>query len=259
MDFGENIKRLRTSANLTQSELAKRLGIKQSSYVSWEQKKSNPTLELLEKLSDIYQMPIRKIIEKDDINTEEGLLIDDFRRLSNSQKVQLSEFAHFLMQKQVQIPQKERSMSKIIEITRYKRDRLHYAIVEDEQLSAGYGQAVSNTGETYKAYTPERLARYDGAARIKGESMEPEFPNFSIATFLKTGFDRDGQIYAISQGDLGDEQLYIKQVFKEDQQFRIHSLNPKYKDFYLGEEDNFRIIGPVVDHFMELEEEQIED
>ena len=98
MNFGENIKRLRTSANLTQSELAKRLGIKQSSYVSWEQKKSNPTLELLEKLSDIYQMPIRKIIEKDDINTEEGLLIDDFRRLSNSQKVQLSEFAHFLMQ-----------------------------------------------------------------------------------------------------------------------------------------------------------------
>ena len=92
--------------------------------------------------------------------------------------------------------------------------------------------------------------------------MEPEFPNFSIATFLHTGFGRSGDIYAIAEGDLVEERLYIKQVFEEeDGQFRIHSLNPdpQYKDFYLGQEDNFRIIGPVVDNFEEIEESQIID
>ena len=70
----------------------------------------------------------------------------------------------------------------------YRRSSLDYAIVEDEELSAGFGQSQSNTGGHYKAYTSETLGRYDGAARVKGESMEPEFPNFSIATFLHTGF-----------------------------------------------------------------------
>lgn len=258
MNFGGNIKKLRISANLTQSELSEKLGIKQSSYVSWEQKKSNPTLELLEKLSDIYQIPVRKIIEKDDITNAETGLIDIFRTLASQEKLELLDFAQFLSQKataKAPITQ----TSKIIQLKTYKRKQLNYAVVEDEQLSAGYGNSVTNTGEKYKAYTAERLSRYDGAARIKGESMEPDFPNFSIATFLKTGFDRDGKIYAISEGDLGEEQLYIKQVFQEGQKFRIHSLNPKYQDFYLGEEDNFRIIGPVVDNFAEIEDEQIED
>ncbi len=256
MNFGENIKRLRTSANLTQSELAKQLGIKQSSYVSWEQKKSNPTLELLEKLSAIYQIPVRKIIEKDDIKTDESKLLDQFRLLNKNQQEELVDFANFLSQK----PKPILTVApNVIELKTFKRQYLNYAVVEDEQLSAGYGQTVTNTGEKYKAYTDERLSRYDGAARIKGESMEPDFPNYSIATFLKTGFDQDGGIYAISEGDLGEEQLYIKQVFQEGDHFRIHSLNPNYKDFYLGEEDNFRIIGPVVDNFTEIEGDQIED
>lgn len=64
----------------------------------------------------------------------------------------------------------------------------------------------------------------------------------------------------LAEGDLGEERLYIKQVFEEeDGQFRIHSLNPdpQYKDFYLGQEDNFRIIGPVVDNFEEIEDHRL--
>lgn len=255
MNFGENIKQLRLASGLTQAQVAEKLGIKQNSYVAWEQKASNPTLELVERLSTLYQISIEEIIKKNDSQDEEKELLKNFRALKKDQKEQLSAFTIFLLeQNQVQKP-----VNKIVHLKTYKRNELNYAIVEDEQLSAGFGQSVSNTGEKYKAYTPTRLARYDGAARVNGNSMEPDFPNFSIATFLHTGFDRDGEIYAISEGDLGEEQLYIKQVFQEENGFRIHSLNPKYRDFYLGEEDNFRIIGPVVDNFVEIEENQIED
>lgn len=251
MNFGKNLKYLRTNAKLTQSQLAQMLGMKQSAYVLWEQKATNPTLELLEKLSDIYQLSFEELIKAPQ-RQEEKQLLENYRALTEEQQESVITFTDFLL---------EQNKSNLIELKTYPRSTLHYAIVEDELLSAGFGQSVSNNGGHYKAYTTKKLSRYDGAARVKGESMEPEFPNFSIATFLQTGFDRSGDIYAIAEGDLGEEQLYIKQVFEEKDQFRIHSLNPdpQYKDFYLGQEDNFRIIGPVVDHFEEIEEAQIED
>ena len=224
MNFGQNLKKLRKNAKLTQSQLAEKLGMKQNAYVLWEQKSTNPTLEILEKLADIYDLPIQELIKETDNNAEKQL-IDNYRSLTGEQQESVINFTDFLI---------EQNKTEIINLKTYH----------------------------YKAYTSETLGRYDGAARVKGESMEPEFPNFSIATFLHTGFGRSGDIYAIAEGDLGEERLYIKQVFEEeDGQFRIHSLNPdpQYKDFYLGQEDNFRIIGPVVDNFEEIEESQIID
>ena len=252
MNFGQNLKKLRKNAKLTQSQLAEKLGMKQNAYVLWEQKSTNPTLELLEKLADIYDLPIQELIKETDNNAEKQL-IDNYRSLTGEQQESVINFTDFLI---------EQNKTELINLKTYRRSSLDYAIVEDEELSAGFGQSQSNTGGHYKAYTSETLGRYDGAARVKGESMEPEFPNFSIATFLHTGFGRSGDIYDIAEGDLGEERLYIKQVFEEeDGQFRIHSLNPdpQYKDFYLGQEDNFRIIGPVVDNFEEIEESQIID
>lgn len=252
MNFGQNLKKLRKNAKLTQSQLAEKLGMEQNAYVLWEQKSTNPTLEILEKLADIYDLPIQELIKETDNNAEKQL-IDNYRSLTGEQQESVINFTDFLI---------EQNKTEIINLKTYRRSSLDYAIVEDEELSAGFGQSQSNTGGHYKAYTSETLGRYDGAARVKGESMEPEFPNFSIATFLHTGFGRSGDIYAIAEGDLGEERLYIKQVFEEeDGQFRIHSLNPdpQYKDFYLGQEDNFRIIGPVVDNFEEIEESQIID
>jgi phage repressor protein C with HTH and peptisase S24 domain len=251
MNFGQNLKHLRLKAKLTQNQLAEQLGMKQSAYVLWEKKETNPTLDLIEKLSEIYNLNVEELISTDE-HQDERQLLSNYRQLDGEQKESVLKFTDFLL---------EQIKSNIIDLKTYRRSELYYAVVEDEELSAGFGHAVMNTGERYKAYTEEPLSRYDGAARVKGESMEPEFPNFSIATFLNTGFGQDGGIYAIAEGDLGEEQLYIKQVFKEEQAFRIHSLNPEpqYKDFYLGEEDNFRIIGPVVDHFEEIEEEQIID
>ncbi|MFC4651814.1 S24 family peptidase [Lactococcus nasutitermitis] len=256
MNFGKNIKNLRIEANLTQAEVANILGIKQSSYVSWEQKDNNPTLELLKKLSQLYHCSIENIIEKNDIQKDEKELINNYQNLKQEQKQALKDFAHFLL---LQNKEKKLSEKVVIELKTYKQEELYCVLVEDEQLSAGFGNSVTNTNTKYKAYTEQRLSRYDGAARIKGDSMEPDYPDYSIATFLNTGFDRNGEVYAISQGDLGDEQLYIKQVFQEENRFRIHSLNPKYKDFYLDRDDNFRIIGPVIDNFNEIEEAQIED
>lgn len=121
---------------MTQSQLAEKLGMKQNAYVLWEQKSTNPTLEILEKLADIYDLPIQELIKETDNNVEKQL-IDNYRSLTGEQQESVINFTDFLI---------EQNKTEIINLKTYRRSSLDYAIVEDEELSAGFGQSQSNTG-----------------------------------------------------------------------------------------------------------------
>ena len=136
MNFGQNLKKLRKEAKLTQSQLADKLGMKQNAYVLWEQKATNPTLELLEKLADIYDLPIQELIKNPD-NGAEKQLIDNYRSLTGEQQESVINFTDFLI---------EQNKADLIDLKTYRRSSLQYAVVEDEALSAGFGQTANNTG-----------------------------------------------------------------------------------------------------------------
>lgn len=69
MVFAERLKELRKQANLTQVELAKRLGIGQSSYADWERGRKKPTQENLVKISQVLSVSIDYLVG----NSEEKL------------------------------------------------------------------------------------------------------------------------------------------------------------------------------------------
>lgn len=69
MAFAERLKELRKQANLTQVELAKRLGIGQSSYADWERGRKKPTQENLVKISKVLSVSIDYLVG----NSEEKL------------------------------------------------------------------------------------------------------------------------------------------------------------------------------------------
>ena len=52
--LGENLKASRKNYGLTQTEIAKRLKVDQSTYAGYETGKSTPNIEILWKLADIY-------------------------------------------------------------------------------------------------------------------------------------------------------------------------------------------------------------
>ena len=52
--LGENLKKIRQEHKLTQIELANMLGISQKSYSHWETQKTEPTLENVVKLANIF-------------------------------------------------------------------------------------------------------------------------------------------------------------------------------------------------------------
>lgn len=90
MVFAERLKELRKEAHLTQVELAKRLGIGQSSYADWERGKKNPTKENLIKISQFFDVPLDFLVgnsdKKDELDNIELLFRMNSKGMTEEEK-----------------------------------------------------------------------------------------------------------------------------------------------------------------------------
>lgn len=90
MMFAERLKELRKEAHLTQIELAKRLGIGQSSYADWERGKKNPTQENLIKIAQFFNVPLDYLVgnsdKKDELDNIELLFRMNSKGLTDEEK-----------------------------------------------------------------------------------------------------------------------------------------------------------------------------
>ena len=73
-------------------------------------------------------------------------------------------------------------------------------------------------------YYDEELG-HDFASWVSGDSMEPKYPNGSVALIRETGFDYNGAVYAV----VWNEQTYIKRVYLEEDGLRLVSINKNTK------------------------------
>ncbi len=62
MTFGENFKKLRREARLSQTEVAEKLGIYQSNVSDWENDVSRPEYEKLIQLARLYDCSIAELL-----------------------------------------------------------------------------------------------------------------------------------------------------------------------------------------------------
>ncbi len=60
--INKNIKRLRTERNLSQSELASKLFISSQAVSSWENGRTQPDIEMISKLSEVFGVPTEEVI-----------------------------------------------------------------------------------------------------------------------------------------------------------------------------------------------------
>lgn len=257
MNFGKQLAHLRKDNKLTQEDLANILNLSVPTVKQWEKKDTNPTLTVLSILKKRFHLPADYFFE-DEVDTKEFLsLLQNYKDLEIEQRKTVLKFITFLNEENKQL--KKESLE-ILELPRYQRKELFENLYYGTRASAGHGTMIQEEEATL-LYTDFPLKPHDGIAMVDGESMNRTFKNGSYCTFRNTGFDRDGDFYAVSEGDLSQENLYIKQVFwdKERQQYRLHSTNPDFKDFWLGEEDGVIIAGSVVQNFEAIDESQIED
>jgi len=69
MNYGEKIKKLRIAKNLTQAKLAEKLYISDKTVSSWENNRTEPSLEFILKLSEILECDVKDLISKNEKNS----------------------------------------------------------------------------------------------------------------------------------------------------------------------------------------------
>lgn len=72
MDYGKRFKHYRSISNLTQKEAADLIGIKDYQLGNYETNRSEPSLDILKKMSKVYQVSLDKLLGNNYLNKDEN-------------------------------------------------------------------------------------------------------------------------------------------------------------------------------------------
>ncbi|HFU4517054.1 TPA: helix-turn-helix transcriptional regulator, partial [Streptococcus suis] len=212
---------------LSQSEIASKIGINRTAFHNWENGKSVPNQKNLTALAAILEVPVTFF-------ESEYNIVNNYLQLSPDNQVKAEEYVEELL-----ISQQISNVTSLFSVQ----------VLSDVQLSAGLGEGFFDEFETETVYSDEEQYGYDIAAWIEGDSMEPVYKSGEVALIRSNGFDYDGAVYALSWND----SVYIKKLYREEDGFRMVSLNMDYPEKFIPYEDDPRIVGLVVGHFMPVE------
>lgn len=216
--FSNNrLKSLRTERKISQTAVAKHLGVTRAAYNSWEKGKYVPNKKNLEELASYFKVEttyfeseyeiVNKYLQLNDINQKKLLTIANELYISQLYKYQVH-----------------------------------------AKLSAGLGNFYYEDYQFDTVYFDKNIP-YDIASWIDGDSMEPKYHSGDVALIKKTGYDFDGLVYAV----VYNEETYIKKVFLEKNTIRLVSINDSYKDITAPIEE-VHIVGIVTDSFKPITE-----
>lgn len=215
------LKQKREELGLEQQELAELIGVSKQAYFKWEKGLSKPTKVNIEKLEKVLKVPAGYL--------SEDVISSLYKQLTESNQEKAITYVRNLL-----------SSQKVISIAE-KRSEYHVY----EKLSAGIGASVYGDFDYDIVYYNKELP-HDFASWVDGDSMEPTYQNGEVALIRETGFDYDGAVYAV----VWNSQTYIKQVYCEADGLRLVSINKNYPDKFAPFDDNPRVVGKIVGHFM---------
>lgn len=221
------LKAKREEFGLSQTSIAIELAISRVAYNHWESGKTVPNQKHLTALSKILDVPVTYF-------ESEYNIVNNYLQLSPDNQIKAEEYVEELL-----LSQQTSNVTPLFSAQ----------VLSDVQLSAGLGEGFFDEFETEIVYSDEEQYGYDIAAWIEGDSMEPVYKSGEVALIRSNGFDYDGVVYALSWNDA----VYIKKLYREDDGFRMVSLNKDYPDKFIPYEDEPRIVGLVVGHFMPVE------
>ena len=221
----DKLKQKREELGLDQQELAELIGVSKQAYFKWEKGLSKPTKANIAKLENVLKVPAGYL--------SEDLISSLYKQLTEPNQEKAITYIRDLI-----------SSQKVVSIVE-KRSEYHVY----EKLSAGIGASIYGDLVYDIVYYNEELP-HDFASWVDGDSMEPTYQNGEVALIRETGFDYDGAVYAV----VWDSQTYIKKVYCEEDGLRLVSINKDYPDKFAPFDENPRVVGKIVGHYMPLED-----
>ena len=217
MFCNNRLKSLRTKQKVSQTAVAKHLGVTRAAYNSWEKGKYIPNKKNLDELALYFNVETTYF-------ESEYEIVNKYLQLNEINQKKLLTMANELYVSQL------------------------YKYQVHAKLSAGLGNFSYEDYEFDTVYFDKDIS-YDIASWIDGDSMEPKYHSGDVALIKKTGYDFDGLDYAV----VYNEETYIKKVFLEENTVRLVSINDNYKDIIAPIEE-VNIVGVVTDSFKPIKE-----
>ena len=217
MFCNNRLKSLRTKQKVSQTAVAKHLGVTRATYNSWEKGKYIPNKKNLDELALYFNVETTYF-------ESEYEIVNKYLQLNEINQKKLLTMANELYVSQL------------------------YKYQVHAKLSAGLGNFYYEDYEFDTVYFDKDIS-HDIASWIDGDSMEPKYHSGDVALIKKTGYDFDGLDYAV----VYNEETYIKKVFLEENTVRLVSINDNYKDIIAPIEE-VNIVGVVTDSFKPIKE-----
>ncbi|HEM2541768.1 TPA: helix-turn-helix transcriptional regulator [Streptococcus suis] len=238
---GQKIKDFRLSRNMTQKELAERIGMGDTTIVNYEKGIRTPKKNTLFKISEVLKTSIDDFFPPITTIAPNSLIeqiSDKVVQLTEPNQKNVLRYSSDLLDKQNTVAYSKNTVNEL-------QATYHTYNYYDQPASAGTGQYLNDV----KVETIELPIEVDAdfVVPIYGDSMEPEYHSGDYI-FVKLSVD-------LSDGDIGvfayNGDAYIKQLRITAQGAYLHSLNPDYDNIPITADTDFRTIGEVVEVYRE--------
>lgn len=231
--LSKNLKRELDYKNLTPTEFARIMKYPETTVFNWIHGKSYPRIDKIQEMADFFEIYKSDLTE--DKNKHEQENTNKF--LTNEEKEILEPY------NQLNNEGKNKSVE-------YTWDLVASNKYEKTETVEIIGGAAAGNGFNYideitsnKIIPKKQRPTYDMIIPVEGDSMEPKIHDGSLA-FIRVSTDYDnGKIYVVD----ADGKVYIKQVYFDNREIVLKSINPSYEDIHIEDLDTFRVIGEVVD------------
>lgn len=227
-NISNNITKYRKEKNLTQKELAEKIGIRPSTLSDYINLRSSPSHGVIQKLADLFG------VQKSDIDNsykDYDSISYIYNQLDSNRKKNVYSYAENQLKEQ----------NTTVEDLPVPYD--YTDVVLNGYVAAGTGNYVDDVEEPVRiptSYLPK--ANYDVMVKVNGDSMEPAFLDGDYIFIKRVAEFPNGKFAVV----IVNNEAFLKKVYKEDNRLRLVSLNSKYNDMYFDETDDIQIVGTVV-------------
>lgn len=249
--FFDNLKAICDEKNLKVTPLVLECGGTKGILGGWK-KGASPNSDIVVKLADRLQVSIDLLLRSPE-NAQEMMkklnrpkptpdeedLLKKYQSVSESSKALILERATALFElENLKKPSAEKPLVAYTE-TPDPEDEPLYLDLYDMPVSAGRGAYIDYTvGEPIHVPRNDETESADYLVRVSGDSMEPRFSNGDLVLVEST--------LMVDVGEIGifilNNEAYIKKRGRD----RLISLNDKYPDIPIGENDHIYCQGRVI-------------
>ena len=236
--IGNQIKYYRKLNKMNQEELANQLNTTKQSISRYEKGIRKANQDILFQLCDIFNVSIDDFFPTSDVNDQQlDELIATFKTLNSDRQTKVYDFATEQLREQ-------NNNNNVVNINDYIEEESEwYEVKFYGSVSAGTGLYLDDEQVETISFGADMIPTgTDFCLKVNGDSMDPMFHDGDYVFIKKETDFRNGSIgVVIVNGD-----AYLKKIYITPDSIKLVSLNKKYKDITVTQDDTLKYVGTVV-------------